>query len=73
MVQVYGKPQCVQCEYTQKRLEKDHIPYEYHDITAEPEAKKIVEQSGKMQLPLVIADGESWHGLKVDRIAALSA
>lgn len=73
MVQVYGKPQCVQCEYTKKRLDAADIPYEYHDITAEPEAMKVVEQTGKLQLPLVIAGDQTWHGLSPDRIAALSA
>lgn len=73
MVRVYGKPQCVQCEYTKKRLDAADIPYEYHDITEEPEAKKVVEQTGRLTLPLVVAGDQSWHGLSPDRIQALAS
>jgi glutaredoxin-like protein NrdH len=73
MVRVYGKPQCVQCEYTKKKLDEKKIPYVYHDITAEPEARKLVEQTGMLQLPLVVAGEQSWHGLSPDKINALHA
>lgn len=72
MVQVYGKPECVQCEHTCKQLDKKDIPYEYHDVTNEPEAMTVVEQTGKLQLPLVIAGDQSWHGFKIDQIRALA-
>jgi glutaredoxin-like protein NrdH len=72
-VDVYGKPGCVQCKYTNELLEKNGHDVQYHDITAEEEAKRIVEQSGKTQLPLVVAGEQSWHGLSPDKIKALSA
>lgn len=72
MVHVYGKPECNQCKFTNKALEKNGIPYEYHDITVEPEARAIVEQSGKLLLPLVVAGDQSWHGLSPDKIKALT-
>jgi glutaredoxin-like protein NrdH len=72
MVQVYGKPQCIQCEYTKKRMDANDGPYEYHDVTADDQARMIVEQSGQMQLPFVIADDESWHGFKDDKIKKLA-
>jgi glutaredoxin-like protein NrdH len=72
MVHVYGKPQCVQCDYTKKRLDKVDVPYEYHDITADEQARKVVEASGKQQLPLVVAGDQQWHGLRPDMIKALA-
>lgn len=77
MVRVYGKPQCVQCEYTKKKLEANEIPYVYHDITADDEARQLVEETGRTQLPMVIAETESktqmWYGFSPDKIRALSA
>lgn len=71
MVQVYGKPACGGCVATKKALEKVEVPYEYHDITADEQARQIVEQSGQLQLPLVIVGDDSWHGFRPDRVKAL--
>ena len=73
MVKVYGKPECVQCEYTQKKLGEAKVPFEYHDITTEPEARKIVEECGKTQLPLVVANDQSWNGFRPDHIKSLAS
>ena len=72
-VEVYGKPGCVQCEYTDKLLKKEGHEVHYHDITADDQARQIVEQSGKTQLPLVVAGDQAWHGMSPDRIRALAA
>ena len=71
MVHVYGKPDCVQCKYTNKKLEAEGLQYEYHDITADEQARQIVEESGKAQLPYVVAGDQSWHGLSPDKIKSL--
>lgn len=76
MVRVYGKPDCVQCEYTTKKLAELKVPYKYHDVTKDPEARQVVEGSGYAQLPFVVADvndqDKMWHGFKIDKIRALS-
>lgn len=72
-VHVYGKPGCMQCEYTSKLLGKDGHDVHYHDILADPQARKAVEESGKMQLPLVVAGNQSWNGFSPDRIKSLAA
>jgi glutaredoxin-like protein NrdH len=71
MVHVYGKPGCVQCKFTNQKLENENIPYEYHDIDADEQARKIVEMSEKRQLPLVVAGDLQWHGFSPDRIKSL--
>jgi glutaredoxin len=70
-VNVYGRADCVQCEWTQKLLRNIELPFRYFDIDADEAAMKIVEESGKMQLPYVVAGDQSWHGLSPDRIKAL--
>ena len=72
-VEVYGKPGCVQCKYTNKMLEKEGHEVRYHDITADEQARQIVEQSGKTALPLVVAGDQTWNGMSPDRIKALAA
>ena len=71
-VDVYGKPGCVQCKYTNKKLEEDGHEVRYHDITEDQEARQVVEQSGQLALPLVVAGDKSWHGFSPDRIKALA-
>jgi glutaredoxin-like protein NrdH len=76
VVQVYGKEECVQCEYTKKKLDENGIPYEYHDITKDEIARQVVEGSGYSQLPFVVADindqDKMWHGFSPDKIKALA-
>jgi len=71
-VEVYGKPECVQCEYTCKKLAENGIDYNYHDATVEPEARQVVEASGRMQMPFVVAGDKSWHGFSPDKIRAIA-
>lgn len=77
MVRVYGKSECVQCEYTKKKLEENNIPYVYHDVTADEQAMQVVEGSGYTQLPFVVANvndqDKMWHGFSPDKISALRA
>ena len=71
-VDVYGKPGCVQCKYTKKKLEEDGHEVRYHDIMEDQEARHVVEESGQLALPLVVAGDKSWHGFSPDRIKALA-
>lgn len=76
-VDVYGKPGCIQCLYTNKLLEKDGHEVHYHDITTDDIARQVVEGSGYDQLPFVVADindqDKMWHGFKIDKIKALAS
>ena len=58
-VDVYGKPGCVQCKYTNKKLEEDGHEVRYHDIMEDQGARQVVEQSGQLALPLVVAGDKS--------------
>ena len=77
MVRVYGKPACVQCDYTKKKLDENGIPYTYHDVTVDEQARKFVQETGKTQLPVVVArldtKSQMWHGFSPDKITALRA
>jgi glutaredoxin len=73
VVEVYGAPDCVQCKYTVKKLAENGIEHRYYDVTVNSTARRVVEQTGKTQLPYVVAGDQSWHGMSPDRIKALRA
>lgn len=66
IVKVYGRPDCVQCKFTVKELDKKGISHEYLDIKECPDTK------GLQQLPIVIAGNTFWGGFKPDKIRLLS-
>jgi len=71
-ITVYGKPDCVQCEYTTKELKRKDLPYTYFDVTEDDEARKVVLGSGKTQLPMVVVDDrEPWFGFRPQMIRDL--
>jgi glutaredoxin-like protein NrdH len=76
-VDVYGKPGCVQCLYTNRLLQDKGHEVRYHDITTDDVARQVVEGSGYTQLPFVVADvndqDKMWHGFSPDKIKSLSA
>jgi glutaredoxin-like protein NrdH len=76
-VVVYTKPECVQCTYTVKMLEEHAnkhpkaIVYETKDITTDQAAKAVVEETGRRELPYVVAGDQSWHGFNIDKLRDL--
>lgn len=72
-VTVFGKPGCVQCEYTEKRLTAEGVPFKTVDVMADDDGYSRVQASGKTQLPMVIAGEDVWHGFRPDKIKALVA
>lgn len=68
-IKVYGKPGCVQCQYTCKELEKKQLSYQYIDISVNPVAEEHVKSLGFTSVPVVEAPGQQpWAGFKPDKI-----
>lgn len=72
-ITVYTKPACVQCNATQKALDKQGISYQTVDITEDPDARDFVMALGYLQAPVVVAGDNHWSGFRPDRIKALAA
>lgn len=68
---VYGKPNCAKCRFTRAILDKMELTYEYIDITQDPDAAHDVRLMGYRVLPVVVANGESWCDLRVDKLDGL--
>jgi glutaredoxin-like protein NrdH len=70
-IQVYSKPNCPQCEYTEKKLSEWQVPHSTIDVTQNPAAFQRVLSTGNMQMPMVVAGEDSWHGFKYDKLKEL--
>lgn len=68
---VYGKPDCKQCEFTTKLMDKEGIPYQYVDITVNEVAHQEVKSLGYTSAPVVVADTAHWSGFSPDKIRKL--
>jgi glutaredoxin-like protein NrdH len=69
---VYGKPGCVQCQYTTKLLDTEGVPYNYVDITVNEIAHQEVKNLGFLGVPVVVTDSGSWAGFNPDRIRKIN-
>jgi glutaredoxin-like protein NrdH len=78
-IEVYSKPQCVQCTYSKVRLQKAGLEYSEIDIMDDPEAFKFVTETLKYRsAPIIVVrdeDGnitDSWAGFNPEKIDNLS-
>jgi glutaredoxin-like protein NrdH len=71
-VQVYCRPGCVQCEYTEKKLCEWNVPHNIIDVTQDPAAMEHVLSTGRTQMPYVVAGDNSWHGFQYDKLKAIA-
>lgn len=74
-VTVYSKPQCVQCDRTKSRLDREGVDYTEVDITTDPGAYKYVTEVLEFSAaPVVYVDPgadsawASWSGYRPDLI-----
>lgn len=69
---VYGKPGCVGCNATVKKLDQLQVPYKYLDITVNEQAHQEVKNLGYSAAPVVVTEtGQHWTGYSPDRLTAL--
>ena len=56
-IKVYSKPNCMQCDFTKKHLDRMGLEYQSVDVTTDHQALDKVQQMGFHGLPVVVADG----------------
>lgn len=71
MITVYGKPNCVQCKFTLKELDRLKLPYSYQDVTVNAQAMEHLKVLGFQQVPVVVTKDNAWSGFKPDSINSL--
>lgn len=72
MITVYKKPNCMQCAYTVKYLEKNNIEFNTIDVTQDEEALNYIKYDlGYQAVPVVVSPTEHWYGFQPDKLAKL--
>lgn len=75
-ITVYTKPACVQCTYTKKKLDEKGLYYTEFDISQDEAARKVVQDSGNHQMPMVVVKRKGkvtvWHGFHIDELKGLT-
>lgn len=72
MVTVYSKDNCQPCRLTKMALDRKGVPYEEKRVDLDDEALTELKELGYLQAPVVVtSEGDSWSGLRPDKIDAL--
>lgn len=75
MITLYGQPGCGPCTSIQKKLDREHVTYEYVDISTEENRSKLAElqAAGFANTPIIETPSERFAGMQPDRIDAAIA
>jgi glutaredoxin-like protein NrdH len=78
-IEVYSKPNCVQCTQTKKTMDKLSLEYKVVDLMEDADAfKYVTEQLGHRAAPVVVIKDnngklvDSWAGFRPEKIEELS-
>ncbi len=72
MITVYSKPDCPACTTTYRVLDKLGVDYNSVNIMDDDSNFELVRDMGYSVVPVVVTPTESWSGLQVDKLRALS-
>lgn len=53
-ITVYGKPNCPRCKAATNSLDKAEVPYQYVDLSEDPDALAFVKRLGYKAAPVTI-------------------
>ena len=68
-VKVYSTPTCPFCTMAKEFLKEHKIEFEDVDVSADQEeAKKMVEKTGQMGVPVIEVDGKTVVGFDKDKL-----
>lgn len=72
MIKLYGSSACVPCRNSKRYLDKIGMPFEYFDVTIDPQAFDVISALGYTGIPVVITEtGDHWQGFKPERFDSL--
>ena len=71
-IQVFSKPNCVQCGATYRALDKHGIEYEGFDVSVDEKALATVKELGYQAAPVVVAGDDHWAGFQPGKIMELA-
>lgn len=72
-VVLYGKPNCVQCDATERKFKKHGVEYEKVDVSQDENALEFIKSLGYLKAPVVyvstIEGDHHWTGYDVEEIS----
>jgi len=71
IVNIYGKPDCLECEATRRHLNKYNVEYLEIDVSTDEEALAYVQSLGYAKLPVIVAGDDHWFGFRPEKLAHL--
>ena len=69
---VWGKPSCVQCVATKRKLDQYGIPYIERDLTDHPEQAAKFRDAGYATAPIVTTPLGTWAGFQYAKLHQLT-
>lgn len=72
MIDVYTKPNCIQCTYTKRALENAQLAYRELDLTTPENYAYVTETLGYTAAPVVVDDDFHWSGYRPDIINGIA-
>jgi glutaredoxin-like protein NrdH len=71
MVTVYSNPNCQACEQTKRFLTVKGVSFESKMIQDSPEVFALIEEKRYKSAPVVVVEGDSWSGFRLDKLSEL--
>jgi glutaredoxin-like protein NrdH len=71
-IEVWTKPDCVQCKYTKQLLDEKGLPYTEIDASPGTAAYGELQAKGVTAYPYVVAGNQSWAGYHRDKLRGLA-
>ena len=68
MVQVYTKPNCIQCKMTKQLLASKGVTFQEFNLLDYPEKVDEFKDQGFMSAPIIITDTDCWSGFQPTKI-----
>ena len=73
-VDVYSSPTCPHCHTLKEFLSLKGIPYQDHDVSADPSAaQETIKLTGQNEVPVTVIDGQTVVGFNQPRLEQLIA
>ncbi|MFA6522595.1 MAG: glutaredoxin domain-containing protein [Patescibacteria group bacterium] len=71
-IKIYSTPTCPWCTKAKELMDSLGLTYENVDVSSdESKARELIEKTGQMGVPVIVADGEVILGYDVEKINAL--
>lgn len=68
LLTVYGQPNCQPCRMVEHYLTRENVPYNYVDLSENPEATARLKAAGHLQTPIIQTPTQTTSGFNPDAL-----